>query len=41
MIISINNDAEAPINKIADYVIIGDLNKVVPQMIKSYQENIA
>ncbi|HBH06448.1 MAG TPA: electron transfer flavoprotein subunit alpha [Flavobacteriales bacterium] len=41
MIISINNDAEAPINKIADYVIIGDLNKVVPQMIKSYKENIA
>jgi electron transfer flavoprotein alpha subunit len=41
MIISINSDAEAPINKIADYVIIGDLNKVVPQMIKSYKENIA
>lgn len=40
MIISVNNDPEAPINKIADYVIIGDLNKVIPQMIKSYKENI-
>ncbi len=27
MIISINNDPEAPINKIADYVIHGDLAK--------------
>jgi electron transfer flavoprotein alpha subunit len=40
MIISINNDPEAPINKIADYVITGDLKKVIPQMIKSYQQNI-
>ena len=40
MIISVNNDPEAPINKIADYVIIGDLHKVIPQMIKSYKENI-
>ncbi len=40
MIISINNDEEAPINKIADYVITGDLKKVIPQMIKSYQQNI-
>lgn len=40
MIISINNDSDAPINKIADYVIIGDLRKVIPQMIKSYKENI-
>ena len=40
MIIAINNDPEAPINNIADYVIIGDLTKVIPQMIKSYQKNI-
>ena len=40
MIIAINNDPEAPINNIADYVIIGDLAKVIPQMIKSYQQNI-
>jgi len=36
MIISINTDPEAPINKIADYVIVGDLNDVIPKMIKSY-----
>lgn len=40
MIISINSDPDAPINNIADYVITGDLNKVIPQMIKSYKKNI-
>ncbi|MDR2890714.1 MAG: electron transfer flavoprotein subunit alpha/FixB family protein [Alistipes sp.] len=39
MIISINNDPEAPINKIADYTIIGDVNEVIPRMIKSYKQN--
>ena len=39
MVIAVNNDPDAPINKIADYVIIGDLKKVIPQMIKSYKEN--
>ena len=39
MIISINNDPEAPINKIADYVIQGDLAVVVPKMIKYYKKN--
>ena len=39
LIISINNDSEAPINKIADYVIHGDLGEVVPKMIKYYKEN--
>ena len=39
LIISINNDPEAPINKIADYVIEGDLAEVVPKMIKYYKEN--
>jgi len=39
LIISINNDHEAPINKIADYVIHGDLGEVVPKMIKYYKEN--
>ncbi len=38
MIISINTDKNAPLNSIADYVIHGDLNEVIPQMIKSYQE---
>ncbi len=40
MIISINSDPEAPMNKIADYVITGDLSKIIPQMVKSYKENI-
>lgn len=40
MIISINEDPDAPINQIADYVIIGDLKSVIPKMIKSYKENI-
>ncbi len=39
MIIAINNDPEAPINKIADYTIIGDVNEVIPRMIKSYKQN--
>ena len=39
LIISINNDPEAPINKIADYVIHGDLAVVVPKMIKYYKKN--
>ena len=39
MIISINNDPEAPINNIADYVIQGDLGVVIPKMIKFYKAN--
>jgi electron transfer flavoprotein alpha subunit len=39
MIISINNDPGAPINKIADYVITGDLTEVLPKMIKYYKKN--
>jgi len=39
LIISINNDAEAPINKLADYVINGDLAEVIPKMIKYYKKN--
>ena len=38
MIISINSDPKAPINSIADYVIIGDINDVMPKMIKKYKE---
>ncbi|MEA5006068.1 MAG: electron transfer flavoprotein subunit alpha/FixB family protein [Rikenellaceae bacterium] len=40
MIISVNNDPNAPINNIADYAIVGDLNEVLPRMIKSYKKNI-
>ena len=39
MIISINNDPEAPINRLADYVIQGDLGVVIPKMIKFYKAN--
>lgn len=39
MIISINKDPDAPINHIADYVIIGDVKDVVPKMIKYYRKN--
>ena len=39
IIISINNDPDAPINKIADYVITGDIESVVPKLIKYYKKN--
>lgn len=39
MIISINTDPEAPINKLADYAITGDYTEVIPRMIKYYKEN--
>lgn len=39
MIIAINNDSNAPINKIADYVISGDVNDIVPKLIKLYKKN--
>lgn len=39
IIISINNDPNAPINKIANYVITGKAENVIPKMIKYYKEN--
>ncbi|MDE6359564.1 MAG: electron transfer flavoprotein subunit alpha/FixB family protein, partial [Duncaniella sp.] len=39
IIISINNDPAAPINTIADYVITGNLEDVVPKLIKYYKKN--
>jgi len=38
-IISINTDANAPVNQIADYVINGDIADIVPKMIKYYRSN--
>ena len=38
-ILSINTDPDAPINAIADYTIIGDACKVVPQLIACYNKN--
>ena len=39
IIISINNDPNAPINTIADYVITGNMEDVVPKLIKYYKKN--
>jgi electron transfer flavoprotein alpha subunit len=39
IIISINSDENAPINQIADYVINGTVEEVVPKMIKYYKQN--
>ncbi len=39
IIISINNDKDAPINTIADYVITGNVEDVVPKLIKYYKKN--
>lgn len=38
MIIAINKDETAPIMKIADYAIVGDVNKVLPEMIAQFKE---
>ncbi len=39
IIISINNDPNAPINAIADYVITGNMEDIVPKLIKYYKKN--
>lgn len=39
-IIAINNDPKAPIFNIAHYKIVGDLNKVVPDMINAIKEKV-
>ncbi len=39
IIISVNNDPDAPINQIADYVITGTVEEVVPKLIKYYKSN--
>jgi len=38
-IIAVNTDPDAPIFQIAHYKIVGDLNKVIPWMIRAYREN--
>ncbi len=40
MIIAINKDEAAPIMKVADYAIVGDINKVIPEMISKLKESI-
>ena len=39
IIISVNNDPNAPINTIADYIINGSVEEVVPKLIKYYKKN--
>jgi len=39
IIISINSDPNAPINAIADYIITGMIEDVLPKMIKYYKKN--
>ncbi len=39
IIISINNDENAPINAIADYVITDNVEDIVPKLIKYYKKN--
>jgi len=39
IIISINNDPNAPINTIADYVITADVEEIIPKLIKYYKKN--
>ena len=39
IIISINSDPNAPINTIADYVITGNMEDIVPKLIKYYKKN--
>ena len=39
IIISVNSDPDAPINRIADYVITGTVEDVVPKLIKYYKQN--
>ncbi len=39
IVISINTDPDAPINKIADYIITGSVEEVLPKMIKYYKQN--
>ncbi len=39
MIISINSDPNAPINDIADYVITGNAEDIIPKLIKYYKKN--
>lgn len=39
IIIAINSDPDAPINAIADYVITGTVEDVVPKLIKYYKQN--
>lgn len=38
MVIAINTDKNAPINKLADFSIYGDVGEVIPKLIKAYKK---
>lgn len=40
IVIAINTDPQAPINQLADYVITGKVEDVVPKLIKYYKQNV-